>query len=64
MSKEKKTPMQIALEKECIFLVVAEVFSQALRPAAYMEGAEPDVKCRGPKCAEFDTFNIRCGFSK
>ncbi len=64
MSDEKKTPMQVALEKECIFLVVGEIFKQALAPTVYMEGAGPDVKCRGASCAEFDWFNSRCGFSK
>ena len=57
---EKKSPLQIAMEKDCIFLVVADIISQTLRQKEY--GAA--VKCRGDKCAEFDWFNSRCGFSK
>ncbi len=64
MSEEKKTPLQMALEKECIFLVVAEIISQAFTHVVHMEGGAPDLKCRGAKCAEFNTFTTRCGFSK
>ena len=64
MERDKKTPLEVAMEKDCIFLVVAEMISQVLQPTSYMEGGKPDLKCRGTKCAEFDQFTSRCGFSK
>lgn len=61
MEREKKSPLEVAMEKDCIFLFVVEYVLQRLQP---MEDAKLDLKCRGTKCAEFDQFTSRCGFSK
>jgi len=56
---KKKTTLQIALEKDCIILVAANMIATGMP-----RKEEMSVKCRGAECAQFDIFTTRCGFSK
>ncbi len=63
MSEERKTASEKAMEKDCMFLMIGEIIAQILQPTVYMEGSRPDLTCRGVKCAHYNAFNNRCGFS-
>lgn len=60
MSEKKKTPLETALEKDCMLLIVASIIASAVNP----EADNFSTKCRGSECAQFEWFNARCGFSK
>ncbi len=63
MSK-RKTAVEKAMEKDCMFLMIGEVIAQILKPTVYKEGEAPDLTCRGVKCAHYNQFNHWCGFSR
>lgn len=63
MSEERKTASEKAMEKDCMFLMIGEVIAQIIQPTVYKEGESPDLTCRGVKCAHYNAFNSRCGFS-
>lgn len=54
-----KSPLQVAMEKDCIFVVAALI-------AAGMDEAtiKKRGKCRGPGCGQYADFINKCGFSK
>ena len=56
---KKKPAVQVAMEKDCIFVVAALI-------AAGMDEAmiEKRGKCRGPGCGQYAAFANKCGFSK
>ena len=60
MSEKKKTPLEAALEKDCMLLIVASIIASAVNPGT----DNFSTKCRGSECAQFDVFTTRCGFSK
>lgn len=65
MPEDKKTPVQKAMEKDCIVLVLGELVARIMQPVAYMEGADrPSVKCIGPACGQYAEFINKCGFAK
>jgi len=61
--EEEKNPVEKAMEKDCIILVAVETIVQAIRPTPHMENyaPTPDVKCRGPGCAQYNQFANVCG---
>ena len=61
--KEEKNEVEKAMEKDCIILVVVEKIIEAIRPTQHMENyaPTPDVKCRGPACAQYNQFANVCG---
>lgn len=59
MSDDKKTPAQVAREKDCIILVAARLIALAVP-----RKGEISVKCLGPECAQYSTFVNRCGLGK
>lgn len=63
VSRERKTVSEKAMEKDCMFLMIGEIIAQILQPTVYSEGEGPDLTCRGAKCAHYNAFNNRCGFS-
>ncbi len=56
---EKPNPVEVAMGKDCIFLVVAMILRDAI-PGGATGG---DVKCTGPECGQFVDFIGKCGFS-
>lgn len=60
-NKDKPTATEIAMEKNCIFLVTAALFAQAMSKDAT---DPPNVKCRGPACGQYAEFINKCGFAK
>uniref|UniRef100_A0A6M3M6Y2 Uncharacterized protein n=1 Tax=viral metagenome TaxID=1070528 RepID=A0A6M3M6Y2_9ZZZZ len=73
MSEEKKTPVEQAMEKDCIILVtVNEALTAMIDNLSYPypgwfekgeEGAKISIntKCRGAVCAQYNEFANRCG---
>ena len=59
MPEDKKTPVEEAMEKDCIVLVAGSFIIKAVS-----KEAEIDVKCRGPACGQWNIFNSKCGFSR
>ncbi len=57
--KKTKSPLQVALEKDCI-LVVAALIATGMDEATI----EKRGKCRGPACGQYAAFVNKCGFSK
>ena len=56
--KDKKTPREVAMEKDCIVLVAGSFIIQSM-------GKKPGkVKCIGPECGQYNAFGNYCGFSK
>ena len=57
--KKTKSPLQVAMEKDCILIVAALI-------AAGMDEATIDKrgKCRGPACGQYAAFVNKCGFAK
>ena len=58
-TKDKRSAVQLAMEKDCIFVVAALI-------AAGMDEAtiEKRGKCRGLRCGQYAAFANKCGFSK
>jgi hypothetical protein len=57
--KDKKSPMQKAMAKECIFIVAAMIAAGIPEEMIEKRG-----KCRGAACGQYAEFVNKCGFSK
>ena len=53
---EEKNPTEVAMAKDCIFIVAALIAAGVYKPE---EG-----KCRGPACGLYAEFVSKCGFAK
>jgi hypothetical protein len=60
MPEEKKNPVEESMEKDCIVLMAGYFILKALGG----EETLTSVKCRGPTCGQYNTFNNKCGFSR
>ena len=58
MSEEEKNPVEKAMEKDCIILVVASII---VVQGFGMSANTFNTKCRGPACATYNVFTNRCG---
>jgi len=66
--EEEKTPIEKAMERDCIILVAVEILTLAIRPLGGFEDTRHNekfnVKCRGPECAQYSIFTNFCGLGK